>query len=175
MKIPIPITATVLALTAATALAGCAPDPTHESGAATASSVAPEAIPSKPGDNGRWTPSTRIPVAGVGAVDGHCEVFISIGGDSWVLPPTGVGQLVWAPSAKDNACVILPGQVPVAVTPAAGAPAVAPVADYVILGGHCTVTIKTSGGTVWAMPDSGLGELTRVTEPATVACRKAVN
>lgn len=170
------ITPAVAAALAAVTLAGCSTGPGEGSAAAPSSSAVsnPYGGPRHQDADG-YGNGHGIPIADIGHVSGHCQQLVTFGGDTWVLPRTGVGQLVWAPSAKHSGCVILPGQVPVAITPAAGAPASVPTADYVVVGGRCTGIVKTPLGTVWAVPDSGLGELTRVTEPVTVACRKAVN
>ncbi|MBE5469577.1 hypothetical protein [Mycobacteroides abscessus] len=167
--IPIPITAAVAALAAAV-LAGCTPDPAPQTVSAPSSSTA-ERSEGQSGAAKGYGGGT--PVADVGAVAGSCQKLISIGGGTWVVPGTGVGPLVWAPAARGDGCVIMPGTTPPTVAPAAGAPSHVPVADYVIVGGRCTVTV-TIGGTTWAVPQ-GHGDLMRVTEPVTGACRKAVS
>lgn len=170
-KIPIPITAAGLALAAAATLAGCAPDPAPQTDAAPSSSTA-EWSEGQSGAAKGYGGGT--PVADVGQVNESCQQFISFGGGTWVVPGSGIGPLVWAPGARGDSCKIMPGATPPTVTPAAGAPGRVPVADYVIVGGRCTVTV-TIRDTVWAMPEPGWGALTRVTEPVTGACRKAVN
>ncbi|SHX65910.1 Uncharacterised protein [Mycobacteroides abscessus subsp. abscessus] len=161
-------TAAVAALAAAT-LAGCSTGPDPQTGAAPSSSTAEWSEGQSGAETGY---GGGTPVADIGRVAGSCQQFISFGGGTWVVPGAGVGPLVWAPGARGDSCKLMPGQEPVVVTPAAGAPGRVPVADYVIVGGRCTVTV-TIRDTVWAMPESGWGALTRATEPVTGACRKA--
>lgn len=162
-------TAAGLALAAAVTLAGCSTGTASQTGAAPSSSTA-ERSEGQSGAAKGYGGGT--PVADVGAVAGSCQKLISIGTRTWVVPGTGVGPLVWAPNARGDSCLIMPGTTPPTVAPAAGAPSHVPVADYVIVGGRCTVTV-TIRDTVWAMPEPGWGALTRVTEPVTGACRKA--
>lgn len=160
-------TAAVAALAAVT-LAACSAGPDPHTSSAPSSSTAEWSEPQSGAAKGY---GGGTPAADVGAVAGSCQKLISIGTRTWVVPGSGVGPLVWAPDARGDGCVIMPGTTPPTVTPAAGAPDRVPVADYVVVGGRCA-QIVTISGIVWEVP-KGFAELTRVTEPVTGACRKA--
>ncbi|AYM40325.1 MULTISPECIES: hypothetical protein [Mycobacteroides] len=162
MKIPIPITAAGLAITAAVALTGCAPGP--ETGAA-------------PSSSGQTRVAGTVPVANFAFVNGRCAGIITMRGDSWVLPDGGAGPLKWAPDAVASGCddVALPGQTAAPTTTSTGArtdiPDSAPAADYTWVADRCTQVITLANGSVWAMPPRGFGPLTQVTEPAFGGCK----